>query len=452
MPGGVNSIDNFGMTAWACSPDRTKSSRIRVDVNGTPTYVFLPNEFNKGLAQSGWAGGRCNIVACFPKIIGLFESAVVEVWNEETGELLSKPGLTLSPATRNAGKYVFEVPRNIGSANPVQVSFEGDICVTRGQAVYDSQDEIEPELVFGDAAIISFTQNVNTTRPVSAMGLTFRGFVLRTRAKGDTPYSLFHVAPPSRRQIRPRFAGLVAALSPSTHAETPPYENMSRTSGKAITAELFAAGGLTTAAKLDGATNLFAGRPLSGFDTILDWGAGVGRVASNVIKYFAPNSEIWCADIDDVNITMAADFCDNARCSRLPYWPPADLPGDYFDLIYGISVFTHLTEAAQDLWLRELSRISRSGAILVMSANTEFAAAFLSEIDQSHMADLLAVGISDRVSDRNLGAKLERRNYYRVTYHLSDYIRDIWGKHFEIIEIVHRADVQVQDFVVMRKP
>ena len=451
MPGGVNSIDNFGMTAWACSQDRKRSSRIRVDVNGSPMYVFLPNEFNKGLAQAGWAGGRCNIVAGFPKAIGLFHPAKVEVWNEETGELLSKPGLTLAPAIRNAGKYAFEEPRTIASANPVQVVFDGNNCVTRGQAVYDSSDELKPELVFGDAAIISFTQNVNTTSPVAELGLTARGFVLRSQSMGDSPYSLFRIAPPSRKEGGLQFSSLVAVLSPNKPVAAPPYENMSWTSGKAITAELFAAGGLTTAAKIDGAARLFAGKPLNDFATILDWGAGVGRVASNVIRYFAPDLEIWCADIDDVNITMATEYCPNAKCLQLPYWPPSDLPSDYFELIYGISVFTHLTEATQELWLRELSRISQKGAMLIMSANTEFAATSLSEFDQRHMADLLMFGISDRVSDQNLGAKLERRNYYRVTYHLSDYIRDIWGGYFEIVDVVHRADVQVQDFVVMRK-
>ena len=85
-----------------------------------------------------------------------------------------------------------------------------------------------------------------------------------------------------------------------------------------------------------------------------------------------------------------------------------------------------------------------------MSVNTEFAALHLSANEASCM-DLLLLGISDRLSDGNLGSKLDRTNYYRSTYHLTQYVYEEWGKHFEILDIVHRADVYVQDLVVMQK-
>jgi ubiquinone/menaquinone biosynthesis C-methylase UbiE len=42
--------------------------------------------------------------------------------------------------------------------------------------------------------------------------------------------------------------------------------------------------------------------------------------------------------------------------------PPLPFPDDHFDLVFSSSVFTHIDEHAQDLWLAELRRVTQPGA------------------------------------------------------------------------------------------
>ena len=50
-----------------------------------------------------------------------------------------------------------------------------------------------------------------------------------------------------------------------------------------------------------------------------------------------------------------------------PHDPPLPYPDHHFDLVINHSVFTHLDERYQDLWLTELQRITSPGAILLLT-------------------------------------------------------------------------------------
>jgi hypothetical protein len=450
MVGSIDRLDNFGMAGWTCSDDGKKACRMRLDVDGVPTFLFIPREFRPDLAKAGWANGYCSVNVNFPKVLALLKPARVEVWNEETGSLLSRGAVVLDPAIKNSGKYRFEEAAFAASAAPLGIEHDGDICVVHGIA--STERELKPQLIYGDAEVLSFEQEQRKSETGNAASLNARNFVMRTRSSGATSFSLFRVSPSGYGAERTAFAGYLAvpARGPGS-LDVPAYENMARVSGPRVTPEIFVAAGLTTAAKLDGAARSFGGKPLNKFKRLLDWGAGIGRVARHIRNHFAPESEIWCVDVDGLNVAEASKFVKNCICKPIPYYPPTNLPTEYFDFVYGISVFTHLSECAQEVWLQELRRITQGGALLVMSINTEFAALHLSANEAGCMRDLLVLGISDHLLDGNLGSKLDRSNYYRSTYHLTHYVREEWGKHFEILDIVRQADVYVQDLVIMRK-
>ena len=50
-----------------------------------------------------------------------------------------------------------------------------------------------------------------------------------------------------------------------------------------------------------------------------------------------------------------------------PHEPPLPYPDHHFDLVINHSVFTHLDERMQDLWLGELQRVTRPGALLLLT-------------------------------------------------------------------------------------
>ncbi len=99
---------------------------------------------------------------------------------------------------------------------------------------------------------------------------------------------------------------------------------------------------------------------------LLDFGCGCGRV----LRHWAPDS-------------LSVDGCDYnpdlvAWCRRgLPFAhfevnalePPLPYTAARFDLVYALSVFTHLPEALQRPWAAELARVTDSSGHLIISTH-----------------------------------------------------------------------------------
>lgn len=103
------------------------------------------------------------------------------------------------------------------------------------------------------------------------------------------------------------------------------------------------------------------GAPVEEMGAILDFGCGCGRVARHWARDGVAvcgcdyNGELvdWCG----ANLAFV-DARRNALAPPLPFDGP-------FDLIYAISVFTHLTAPMQHAWIRELHRaLSPAGLLL----------------------------------------------------------------------------------------
>ena len=79
---------------------------------------------------------------------------------------------------------------------------------------------------------------------------------------------------------------------------------------------------------------------------ILDWGCGAARV----LRYFAidPKFRIVGVDVDAYNIDWCQQtFGDQADFHLIGPTEPCPLPDRSFDLIYGISIFTHLNRDSE---------------------------------------------------------------------------------------------------------
>jgi SAM-dependent methyltransferase len=103
--------------------------------------------------------------------------------------------------------------------------------------------------------------------------------------------------------------------------------------------------------------------------TVLDFGCGCGRTLAWLTKRF-PGMKCSGTDTDQEAIAwcranLPATFTVN-RAS-----PPLDATGSQFDLIYAISVFTHLDEPQQQAWLAEFARLLKPGGWLLLSVYGE---------------------------------------------------------------------------------
>jgi SAM-dependent methyltransferase len=172
------------------------------------------------------------------------------------------------------------------------------------------------------------------------------------------------------------------------------------------------------------------GPAVPGAPVVLDFGCGAG----NVIRHFdaeARSGEVWGCDIDERSIDwLERNLTPPFRFRALsPSAPVLPLPSDHFDLVYAISVFTHLADEWA-AWLLELHRVLAPSGILVTT--------FLGE----GMADAERAGPweEDRVGMNVLrdGQDWEGGG---PTVFLSDWwIRLHWGRAFEILDIHHDRD------------
>lgn len=115
-----------------------------------------------------------------------------------------------------------------------------------------------------------------------------------------------------------------------------------------------------------------SGRSPLNVDRILDFGCGCGRTL-RFLEPYAARVEIHGCDVDEAAIEWCranlpfATVRTNPPTGRLPY---ADAT---FDVVYAISVFTHLCEENHLAWLDELHRVLRPDGIAILTTSGDFA-------------------------------------------------------------------------------
>ncbi len=89
---------------------------------------------------------------------------------------------------------------------------------------------------------------------------------------------------------------------------------------------------------------------------VLDFGCGCGRILRHFVST-AETCEFWGCDISGPCIDwLSAHFQPPFHFVQNNEAPPLPFESDYFDLIYCVSVFTHLADT-WEIWLLELRRI-----------------------------------------------------------------------------------------------
>lgn len=117
--------------------------------------------------------------------------------------------------------------------------------------------------------------------------------------------------------------------------------------------------------------NLLREHSLRGSDEpfrVLEWGCGPGRIIRHFPELVSDDAfEIYACDYDSDYISWCSanipgvDFCQNGLS------PPLDFPDQFFNGIYSVSVFTHLSESMHYAWISELARVLKPGGILMLT-------------------------------------------------------------------------------------
>ena len=194
----------------------------------------------------------------------------------------------------------------------------------------------------------------------------------------------------------------------------------------------------------------------------LDFGCGSGRVLPHVAA-LAPQARWYGCDVDGGAIAWAARHRPELSWAISGSEPPLPFASESFDLVYSISVFSHLDEALQDRWLGELRRIlARGGAALLSVHGAHALEQFRSRQASTSWCrpgafargPLVAGEFAFEPYVRSVWNRSDLPGVgseYGLAFHDGDYLRRHWSEWLEVVAVREQAISGWQDLVVCRR-
>ncbi len=245
---------------------------------------------------------------------------------------------------------------------------------------------------------------------------------------------------------------------PSADGPVPPRRLRARTGAPGL--REFVEGGRAAAAELADAAQS-AGRPVEQAGAVLDFGCGSGRV----LPQLAAKTSASCVgcDVDGAAVEWAARHRPECEWRVSAFSPPLPFAAQAFDLLYSISVFSHLDEALQHRWLAELTRVLAPGGVALLSVHGPGA---FEEFRSGRVRTRWcppqtfrrgALGPAEFLfapylrSRWNSGELPGVRSGYGLAFHGADYVRERWSQHLRILDVRERRIAGWQDLVIAVK-
>lgn len=237
-------------------------------------------------------------------------------------------------------------------------------------------------------------------------------------------------------------------------AAFPPAELMQITTGLTDPQD-FAQHGVHFVEKLEAASP----KHLADFESILDFGCGVGRLA-RLFKGFKGN--YTGVDVDGGTVAWVRDALPHVSAYLSAPRQALPFANDTFDCAISISVFTHMNEADQRFYMEELQRVTQTGATLLLTVHGKRALhralteEFVFNLVWCPRDELDAAQVS---LDTGSGYKfilqpghLTSAEYeYGITFISRDYIDRVWSEYFDVIDVTEGALYDFQDIVTLRR-
>ena len=225
-------------------------------------------------------------------------------------------------------------------------------------------------------------------------------------------------------------------------------------------ARAFVEGGRQTAAELAALVRA-AGREPVDLRSVLDFGCGAARVLPHFAE-LAPEAACVGCDVDEAAIQWAARHRRRLGWSLTSFQPPLPYADGSFDLVYSVSVFSHLDRGVAVLWLDELRRVLAPDGLALLSVHGPHA------FEQFRSSAVTTSWCPPALFRRGpLGAgdfvfAPYRRSFwtngdlpgvgreYGLAFHGPEHARTMSGRALHVVEVRARALTDWQDIVVAR--
>jgi SAM-dependent methyltransferase len=178
-------------------------------------------------------------------------------------------------------------------------------------------------------------------------------------------------------------------------------------------------------------------------NSILDFGCGCGRVLRH--WHSLPDTKVYGTDINPALIEWSRRNLPFADVQSNSLEPPLSFAAGEFDLVYALSVFTHLTEEMQTAWMNELSRVVKPGGHVLISTHGESYLHRLTDFEaqQFRGGELIVKGDTKAPGSNTCTA-----------YHPVTYVRERLAANLDLVAFLPEGarGNPHQDLYVLRKP
>jgi SAM-dependent methyltransferase len=188
-----------------------------------------------------------------------------------------------------------------------------------------------------------------------------------------------------------------------------------------------------------------SGRALGDFTDVLDFGCGCGRTLLWLAEV-GGGARLHGTDIDAEAVEWCRANLGFATFTANEPLPPLACADGSFDLVYAVSVLTHLDEEYQCRWLEELRRVTRPGGIVMLTVHGPDRARH--DLTPEQQAEVASKGILFVPSLLQRGIFPE---WYQLTYHSREYVEETFSRYFRLLDYVPLGLNAFQDIVVLER-
>lgn len=180
---------------------------------------------------------------------------------------------------------------------------------------------------------------------------------------------------------------------------------------------------------------------------ILDFGCGSSRTLRHFFEldsaweYFGTDLDQEAVEWNQTNFHGQANWCANQVT------PPTQFRDNNFDVIYAISIFTHLDEQLQRVWLQEFKRILKDDGTLIITVHGK--AVWKDKKDWRQKVQ--SNGMYFMHTHKGIRNLTRTPSHYHTALHCRDYILATWSSIFPNIQYVDAESHNEHDYVILSR-